>query len=132
MDGLFRLSGAEPRKPAIDAWLAAQDPELASIARHWFGRLRGCGDGDIRELMHDGCPTACVADAALGYVNVFRDHVNLGFFRGAELPDPTGLLEGRGRLVRHVKLRPGREIDETALEALVRSAYVHLRLSLDS
>jgi hypothetical protein len=47
--------------------------------------MRGCGD-DVRELVHDGCPVACVADAPFGYVNVFRTHVNVGFFYGAMLP----------------------------------------------
>lgn len=132
MDALFRLSGGKPHDPAIDAWLSAQSPELGQIARHWFGKFRTCGAGDVRELMQDGCPTACVEDAALGYVNVFRTHVNVGFYHGAELPDPEKLLEGRGRQMRHVKLRPGQEADEPALEALIRAAYVHLRLSLDS
>jgi hypothetical protein len=39
--------------------------------------------------MHDGCPTACVGDAAFGYVAAFRDHVNVGFFFGALLQDPA-------------------------------------------
>ena len=132
MDDLFRLSGGKPHEPAIDAWLTARNPLLGEIARHWFGRFRAAGDGDVRELMHDGCPTACVEDAALGYVNVFRAHVNVGFYRGDELPDPEGLLEGRGRHMRHVKLRPGQDGREAALEALIRAAYVQLRLALDS
>ena len=48
-------------------------------------------------FMHDGHPTACVADAAFGYVNAFKAHVNVGFFRGAEIADPEGLLEGTGK-----------------------------------
>ena len=67
-------------------------------------RRRGA---DVHELMHDGCPTACVGDAAFGYVNAFREHVNVGFFTGAFLSDPDGLLEGTGKRMRHVKLRPG-------------------------
>ncbi len=117
MDDLFRLSGGKPHEPAIDAWLMAQSPHFGEIARHWFGRFRAAGDGDVRELMHDGCPTASVEDAALGYVNVFRAHVNVGFYRGDELPDPERLLEGRGRHMRHVKLRPGEDGHEAALEA---------------
>jgi hypothetical protein len=38
---------------------------------------------------------------------VFTAHVNVGFFRGAELSDPNGLLQGTGKFMRHVKLRPG-------------------------
>jgi hypothetical protein len=91
--------------------------------------MRACGD-DVRELMHDGCPTACVGDAAFGYVNAFKDHVNVGLFFGALLNDPAGLLEGTGKRGRHVKLRPGREVDATALAALIATAYVDIRARL--
>ena len=93
--------------------------------------MRNCGE-DVRELLHDGHPTACVADAAFGYVSVFRDHVNVGFFLGAELPDPGGLLEGTGKFMRHVKIRPGREIDAAALAALIRVAYSDMKRRLGS
>lgn len=65
--------------------------------------MRACGD-DVRELLHDGHPTACVREAAFGYVNAFTSHVNVGFFRGAEIDDPDGPLEGTGKFMRHVKL----------------------------
>ena len=55
--------------------------ELGEIAQHWFAVMRTCR-GDVRELLHDGHPTACIGDAAFGYVNAFKDHVNVGFFRG--------------------------------------------------
>jgi len=41
--------------------------------------------------LHDGYPVACVDDAPFGYVNVFKAHINVGFFFGAQLEDPTGL-----------------------------------------
>jgi len=100
--------------------------ELGAIAKHWFGVMRECG-GDVRELLHDGHPTACVADAGFAYVNAFKAHVNVGFFRGTELADPKGLLEGTGKFMRHVKLRPGDEIDAKALSELIESAYVDMR-----
>jgi hypothetical protein len=98
------------RDEAVDAWLQELSADLGAIALQWFDEMRGCGY-DVRELLHDGHPTACVGDAAFGYVNVFRSHVNVGFFRGAELPDPDGLLEGTGRFMRHVKLWPGTNLD---------------------
>jgi hypothetical protein len=90
-------------------------------------RQRGA---DVRELMHDGCPTACVDDAGFGYVNAFKDHVNVGFFFGALLKDPARLLEGTGKRGRHVKLRPGRDVDSAALAQLVDAAYVDIRARL--
>jgi hypothetical protein len=74
--------------------------------------------------MHDGLATACVGDVPFGYVGVFTGHINVGFFHGASLPDRAGLLEGAGRFMRHVKLKPGVVVDESALEALITAAYV--------
>ena len=100
--------------------------ELGAIARQWFEFMRDCGD-DVRELLHDGHPTACVADAAFGYVNAFKAHVNVGFFRGAEIADPERLLEGTGKFMRHVKLRPDGDINATALMKLIKTAYADMK-----
>ena len=125
-----RFPTAVPRDPGVDAWFAAPHDELRRMARPWFERLRGCGP-DVRELIHDGCPTACVGDAAFGYVNAFRAHVNVGFFHGASLDDPAGLLEGAGKRMRHVKLRWGQPVDAEALRDLIALAYRDIRLRAD-
>lgn len=129
MDDILRFPSAVRRDPAIDAWLRAQRAELRALAEPWLSRMRACG-GDVRELMHDGCPTACVGDAAFGYVAAFKVHVDVGFFFGALLPDPARLLEGTGKRGRHVKLRPGREVDAAALAELVDAAYRDVRARL--
>ncbi|MEZ4379040.1 MAG: DUF1801 domain-containing protein [Gemmatimonadales bacterium] len=125
------FDGALPHQPAIDAWFLAQPPALGAIARDWFDRMRACGD-DVTELLHDGHPTACVGDAAFSYVNLFTAHVNVGFFHGADLDDPAHLLEGTGRRMRHVKLRPEALPDAAALEALIAAAYRDIRRRLTS
>jgi hypothetical protein len=126
VDDILRFPSAVKHDPAIDAWLRAQRDDLRPFVSDWFARLRQCGS-DVRELMHDGCPTACVGDAAFGYVNAYRDHVNVGFFFGALLQDPARLLEGTGRRGRHVKLRPGAAVDADALARLVSAAYDDIR-----
>lgn len=126
---VFRLSGGQKRASAIDAWFASGPIELRSLAQRWFEELRRCGK-DVRELMHDGCPVACVEDAAFGYVNTFKSHVNVGFFYGAKLADPAGLLEGGGKRMRHVKLVPDSQVDAQALRDLVEAAYVDVRARL--
>jgi len=131
MNGMLRFSGGAKQNPAIDIWLKQQAPELGAIARKWFIQMRECGD-DVRELMHDGCPVACVGDAPFGYVNVFRAHVNVGFFHGAELEDATGLLEGSGKRMRHVKVRPGADLNLAALSALIDAAYVDIKSRLEA
>lgn len=100
--------------------------ELGLIAQRWFDVMRSCGS-DVRELLHDGHPTACVADTAFGYVNAFKAHVNVGFFNGAEIADPECLLEGTGKFMRHVKLRPERDINAHALMQLIKTAYVAMK-----
>jgi hypothetical protein len=129
MDDILRFPSAVKLDPAIDRWLRTQRDDLRPFVETWFTRMRACGS-DVRELMHDGCPTACVDDAAFGYVNAFKDHVNVGFFFGALLDDPAGLLEGTGKRGRHVKLRPGREVDTAALARLVDTAYVDIQARL--
>jgi hypothetical protein len=129
VDDILRFPSAVRHDPAIDTWLRAQRDDLRPLAGTWFRRMRRCG-ADVRELMHDGCPTACVDDAAFGYVNAFKDHVNIGFFFGLLLRDPARLLEGTGKRGRHVKLRPGSELDSAALAQLVDTAYVDIRARL--
>jgi hypothetical protein len=128
-EDLFRLSGARKREPDVDRWFAEGSAELKAIARTWFERMRSSGD-DVVELMHDGCPVVCVEDAAFAYVNSFKDHVNVGFFYGATLEDHAGLLQGSGKRMRHVKLRPG-EIAPAALGELIDAAYVDIKARLD-
>jgi len=124
--GLFRLNGAVERDAAIDAWMRKQTGELGAIAHEWFEVMRQCGD-EVRELMHDGCPVACLGDAPFGYVNVFTTHVNVGFFQGSALPDPQRLLEGSGKFMRHVKVRPGGATNAAALRKLIETAYSHIK-----
>jgi hypothetical protein len=129
MSQLFRFSSAVRRNPAVDAWFEGQVGELGALARCWFEVMRGCGD-DVRELLHDGYPTACVEDAAFAYVGAFKAHVNVGFFRGVEIADPNGLLEGTGKYMRHVKLRPDLDVNYDALTKLIETAYRDMKQRL--
>jgi hypothetical protein len=127
---LFRLNGTVERDPAIDRWMKAHAGELGAIARQWFEVMRKCGD-EVRELLHDGCPVACLGDAPFGYVNVFTSHVNVGFFQGAALPDPARLLQGNGKFMRHVKLRPGTSTNAAALRRLIDAAYSDIKAHVE-
>ncbi|HWE49400.1 MAG TPA: DUF1801 domain-containing protein [Bryobacteraceae bacterium] len=128
---LLRFNGAVERDPAIDAWMQSRAGELGAIAHQWFEAMRKCGD-EVRELLHDGCPTACLGDAPFAYVNVFRAHVNVGFFQGASLPDPAHLLEGTGKFMRHVKLRPATATNAAALSNLIEAAYSDMKARVES
>jgi hypothetical protein len=127
---LLRFNGAVERDPAIDAWFEKHGGELGTIARRWLEVMRKCGD-EVRELLHDGCPAACLGDAPFGYVNVFTSHVNVGFFQGAALPDPAHLLQGNGKFMRHVKLTPGTTTNAAALSRLIEAAYSDIKARVE-
>jgi hypothetical protein len=128
---LLRFNGAVERDLAIDAWMNDHPGELGAIAHHWFEVMRKCGD-EVRELLHDGCPVACLGDAPFAYVNVFTSHVNVGFFHGAALPDPARLLQGTGRFMRHVKLRPEAPTPAGSLSTLIEAAYSDIKDRLEN
>ena len=60
----------------------------------------------------------------VAYVYAATGYVQFGFFRGSSLDDPAGLLEGKGKYVRHAKVREPSGIDERPLAALLRQAAV--------
>ena len=73
----------------------------------------------------------CLGDAPFGYVNVFTSHVNVGFFHGAALPDPARLLQGTGKFMRHVKLRPEAAANAAALRVLIDTAYSDIKARVE-
>jgi len=124
-DALFLLPSAVRHDPRVAAWFDLLDP-MRAMVQPWFERIRALGP-DVTETLHDHMPTACVGQAAFAYVNAFTAHAAIGVFHGSSLPDPAGLLEGSGKRMRHVKLKPGAEADETALAALIDAAYADVR-----
>jgi hypothetical protein len=128
---LLRFDGTVEHDPAIDAWFKEHGDELGYTARKWFAVMRGCGD-EVREILHDGCPVACLGDVPFGYVNVFTAHVNVGFFQGAGMLDPASLLQGNGKRMRHVKLRPGAATNDAALSRLIETAYAQIKALVEN
>jgi hypothetical protein len=128
---ILRFNGTVEHDPAIDAWMEQHAGELGAIARRWFEAMRRCGD-EVREILHDGCPVACLGDAPFAYVNAFTAHVNVGFFHGASLADPARLLQGSGKRMRHVKLRPGEAVDEASLRGLIEAAYADIKARVEN
>ena len=128
---LLRFNGAVERDPAIEVWMKEHAGDLGVIAQQWFEVMRKCGD-EVREVLHDGCPVACLGDAPFAYVNVFTSHVSVGFFYGAMLPDAACLLEGSGKFMRHVKLRPGTARSAAALNRLIEAAFWDIKARLEN
>jgi hypothetical protein len=130
-EDFLRFNGTVERHPAIDAWFRQHGGALGAIARQWFEVMRKSGD-EVREVLHDGCPVACLGDAPFAYVNVFTSHVNVGFFHGAALPDPARLLQGAGKHMRHVKLKPGTPANTVALNRLIEQAYADIKTRVEN
>jgi hypothetical protein len=130
-ENLLRFDGAVERDPKIERWMKGHRGELGEIARRWFAVMRGRGD-EVREVFHDGCATACLGDVPFAYVGVFTAHVNVGFFHGATLADPSHLLQGSGRFMRHVKLKAGTATDEVALNRLIEAAYADIKARVEN
>ena len=59
------------------------------------------------------------------YLSVSKNHINIGFMYGAELPDPKGLLDGEGKLLRHVRITQPEQLSNPALRQLIKVASVH-------
>ena len=128
---MLRFDGTLEHDAAIDVWMKDHGGASGDIARKWFEVMRGCGD-EVREILHDGCPVACLGDVPFGYVNVFTSHVNVGFFQGAGLPDPARMLQGAGKRMRHVKLKPGEATDDAALRRLIETAYADMKARVEN
>jgi hypothetical protein len=130
-DQALRKIGIDAPVAHSDAWMKEHAGELGAMAHQWFEVMRKCG-AEVRELLHDGCPVACLGDAPFGYVNVFTSQVNVGFFHGEALPDPARLLQGTGKFMRHVKLRPGTATNAAALSGLIDAACSDIKARVEN
>ena len=76
-------------------------------------RISGYGTGPKKNTEH------------FAHISLHKSRCNLGFNYGSELPDPERLLEGTGKLFRHVKLGRAADVDNPALRALLEAAIHH-------
>jgi hypothetical protein len=58
------------------------------------------------------------------YIKAFKNSINFGFWRGVDIKDPKGLLQGTGGKMRHVKLTSTDDIDEQAFVDFIRQALL--------
>ena len=114
-DDIINQADPKVRELAIRAKALIQEvmPEVVEVA--WpRQRIAGYGVGP-KKMSEQFC-----------YIAVFKDRINLGFYYGAELPDPEGLLEGIGELLRHVKISALEQLEDPALRRLLEAAAGHL------
>jgi hypothetical protein len=125
-----------PSKPGtLDDLLARATPAVADVAR----RLRALVytvDPQTVEVPRLGERTVGYGvgpkkmSDTYAYIAPYGAHVNLGFYHGAALADPEGLLEGSGKALRHVKVRSVAEAERPALRRLLTAAIAERRRGL--
>ncbi|MBV6645545.1 MAG: hypothetical protein KI790_08860 [Cyclobacteriaceae bacterium] len=130
MDKLLLYTGKDLQDLTMDVWLQNKAQVLRPLAIKWFDQIKSCGH-DVQDIFHDGYPIGCVDHAPFAYVNVFSAHVNVGFFYGADLADENGILEGNGKRMRHVKLKPGSEPEDHHISSLIEASYLDIKKRLD-
>jgi hypothetical protein len=111
----------------FDGILAVHPPEIREIAhdlRRIIARIHSTSVETPRK--GEKCTTYGIGPRkmtqAFAYIMPFADHVNLGFYHGALISDPNGILEGAGKGARHVKVRSAKDAASPAIKALIHAA----------
>ena len=112
----------------LDRIIAKQPPEMAKLVKAVLAKLRPRFPGAV-EMVYDkkrGMVVGfCPDDRASNVINsigVYSKWINLFFFEGDTLPDPEGLLQGEGSIVRHIRLTSADDLDRPAVKALMAEA----------
>jgi len=126
---------AETRFGTFEDLTATAEPEMRPIA-HRLREIIVEVDPKAVEVVRlgDGAATYGVGPKKMSegytYIMPYKKWVNLGFYMGAALPDPAGIMEGTGKKLRHVKIRSVEDAARPAIRALIEAALAELRLAL--
>jgi hypothetical protein len=112
--------------------LEGVEPDLAAIARRLRTIIRAVDQGAVETVrLGDHAATYGVGPKKMtdgyAYIMPMRGYVNLGFYQGALLADPKGLLEGTGKGLRHVKMRTLADANRPPVRALLTAALARRR-----
>lgn len=112
----------------LDAIIASRSPQMAKLTRAVLAKLRPRFPGAV-ELVYDKRNALVIgfgpderASNAINSIAVYRNWINLYFFEGDAMPDPEGLLQGTGAMVRHIRITDAAELDRPAVKALMSEA----------
>jgi len=104
------------------------DEYIASLGGDW----RATTVAELRQAVDTAAPEAKASikwaqpvwesNGPFAYVKAFGRSVNIGFWRGTQLDDPDGILEGEGDRMKHLTLREGDAVPADAVAAFVRQA----------
>ena len=122
----------------LAGFIAKYTPAMAKEGRAALTRMRKMVPGAV-QLVYDNWnglvvgfgPTERPSEAVVSII-ILPDHVSLCFIQDApDLPDPKGLLQGSGNVVRHIKLASARDLDKPAIRALVKAAVSRSDIPFD-
>jgi hypothetical protein len=122
----IRYAGAVRRDSSIDAYVRSKPAPVGETLARLVAIARAAAPAHD-ELVHRGAPSFCIDGEPYCYLVDFSRHVTLGFCHGFALPDPEGLLEGRGKYQRHVKVKPGGSMPTGAISKLVAASARRVR-----
>lgn len=106
---------------SFDDYLEGQSPKNQAIIRALRQFVKRVELG-LSEAVKWGNGCWVGKNGPVAYVYSDTHYVQFGFFRGSALRDPRGLLEGKAKYVRHIKVHDATEIDERAFAALIGQA----------
>jgi hypothetical protein len=104
-----------------DAWFAVS-PESQKQQLNDLRKLILALEPEVVEEYKWSRPCYFNARGMFCYVLRNKGHVTLGFQNGAEIDDPSSLLEGTGKSMRHVKIKPGMDVNHLDIIALLRAS----------
>lgn len=111
-------------------------PEMRPIAER-LREIVGEVDPDTVEVVRLGDRAATYGvgpkkmSEGYSYILPHKNWVNLGFYKGAELPDPAELMEGTGKKLRHVKVRSVEDAERPEIRTLIEEALAERTEALD-
>jgi hypothetical protein len=124
-------------KGPLDRIISKQPPAMAKLTRDVLAKLRPRFPGAV-EMVYDKKRSLvigfCPDDRASNVINsigVYSKWINLYFFEGAALPDPEGLLQGSGTIVRSIRIDSADDLDRPGVKALMAAALKRADPPLD-
>jgi hypothetical protein len=128
---------AESAEKQLDRFLNAFSPEVSELARKALAKLRKRLP-HAKELVYDNYNALAIgfapterASEGIFSIAVYPMHINFFFLQGAKLPDPDGLLQGEGSVVRHIRLEDEKTLDRADVKAMMATAMKMAQVPFD-
>ena len=127
----------ETAEKQLDGFLNAFSPEVSELARKVLAKLRKRLP-HAKELVYDNYNALAIgfapserASEGIFSIAIYPMHINFFFLQGAKLPDPDGLLQGEGSVVRHIRLEDEKTLDRADVKAMMATAMKMAEVPFD-